>query len=1024
VYQTVAGRRQEVAGSFVLRGANHIGFALGSYDRSRALVIDPSIITYSTFVGNAVSFGIAVDASGEAFIAGSTSDPNFPVTTGLQDTFSPASDSVVISKLNASGSALLYSTFLAGTASGSINEPAGWTSIALDSAGDPYVAGITTDSDFPTSTGFNPTLPYSTALCSGCHVFVASLDSVTGVLVFSGVVAAGRPLALTVANGAAYVAGETIGRAAGIPINQSEVPTTSGVVNGDCLGSLCGFVVEINPFASGPIYATFLPEESPLVFTPYGIAADSSGAYVGGSVVGGSILGDGFVTKLSPGGTNVVYSTRLGIGSQGVPPSTGGGEISAIAVDSKENAYVTGMVNIESAVPPGALPATVGAFRTACAIVPADYGTAGCAPEPFVAKLSASGGLLYATYLGGATATSNAALGAYLSYNGSYGGEDLGTSIAVDSSGDAFVTGNTGEPNFPLTNPVQSSCGVCSPNAFVSELSPDGTQLLFSTYLGGQTSIAVGGQGESTTYAAGIATDSAGNVYVTGTTDAVDFPTTAGAFNTTPGSSSVFVTKILVDQASHGTISISPATIPNGTAGVLYSRVTFTAAGGQATVTISESGGLPSGMTFSNGTLSGTPMLTGSYPIIITATDSQGDTGSENLTLTINCSTITVGPGTLANGMVGAAYPAVAFTETGGVGGITFSETGLPTGIGMTFAAGVLSGTPTAAESFPITVTATDSNQCSGNITDTLTINSLTILPASVADSETITVTDTPMVTAFNNVTPINVAAPVAEFSAGPAIGFNGQSGSQTLEVSSIGSTSLTLDSATISGSPQFTITQIACLNFATSLSTTLSSGGACNFTISYTPSATPATGAATLVFTDNAALSNLTTTAAGANYTQSISLSGSGIDTTTPPPPSATVTIPTINETITVTDIPTVTSVTPVIKIGIASINPYSIAAGAGTYTVTVTLTNDGNVLVNEVTMLKATLSGLGALSFPSGTTLGSLAPGASASFVATFSNSAGAAGKSVPLSFSGSYVAGSLSGNWSVSLRSVTLP
>jgi hypothetical protein len=177
-------------------------------------------------------------------------------------------------------------------------------------------------------------------------------------------------------------------------------------------------------------------------------------------------------------------------------------------------------------------------------------------------------------------------------------------------------------------------------------------------------------------------------------------------------------------------------------------------------------------------------------------------------------------------------------------------------------------------------------------------------------------------------------------------------------------------------------------------------------------------------VFTDNAALSNLTTTAAGANYTQSISLSGSGIDTTTPPPPSATVTIPTINETITVTDIPTVTSVTPVIKIGIASINPYSIAAGAGTYTVTVTLTNDGNVLVNEVTMLKATLSGLGALSFPSGTTLGSLAPGASASFVATFSNSAGAAGKSVPLSFSGSYVAGSLSGNWSVSLRSVTLP
>jgi len=90
----------------------------------------------------------------------------------------------------------------------------------------------------------------------------------------------------------------------------------------------------------------------------------------------------------------------------------------------------------------------------------------------------------------------------------------------------------------------------------------------------------------------------------------------------------------------------------------------------------------------------------------------------------------------------------------------------------------------------------------------------------------------------------------------------------------------------------------------------------------------------------------------------------------------------------------------------------------------VNVTLTNGGNVAIGELTLLKASLGGLGALTFPAGTTLGNLAPGASATFTARFSNSAGAAGKGVPLSLSGTYATGTLSGNWSVSFRSVTLP
>jgi len=379
--------------------------------------------------------------------------------------------------------------------------------------------------------------------------------------------------------------------------------------------------------------------------------------------------------------------------------------------------------------------------------------------------------------------------------------------------------------------------------------------------------------------------------------------------------------------AAAPSVSLTPSTLPfgsenmgttsapltvtltnTGTANLILSTVTMggTNAGDFAESTDSCTGATVTPKSTCTVGVTFTPSATGSRAGSLSFTDNASNSPQTlGLTGTGVCQPITVGPSTLAPGTAGTPYGPVTFTESGGVGATTFSESGaLPTGV--TFSAPVLSGTTTQSGSFPITVTATDSNSCSGNITDTLTINSSTITPAYVTDNETITVTDTPTVTAFNNVTPINVAAPVVEFSAGPTIGFNGQSGSQTLEVSSIGLTSLILDSATISGSSQFTITQIACLNFATSLSTTLSSGGACNFTISYTPSATPATDAATLVFTDNAALSNLTTTAAGANYTQSISLSGSGTDTTPPPPPSATVTIPTINETITVTDTPT----------------------------------------------------------------------------------------------------------------------
>jgi hypothetical protein len=182
------------------------------------------------------------------------------------------------------------------------------------------------------------------------------------------------------------------------------------------------------------------------------------------------------------------------------------------------------------------------------------------------------------------------------------------------------------------------------------------------------------------------------------------------------------------------TITISPASISGGTAGVAYNPVTFTQTGGVGTVTISESGSLPTGMTFSAGTLSGTPTQTGNFNITVTATDQNGCTGSRAYTLVINCPTITVSPASISGGTAGVAYNPVTLTQTGGVGTVTISESGsLPAG--MTFSAGVLSGTPTQTGSFSITITATDQNGCTGSRGYTLVITcpAITVAPTSIS---------------------------------------------------------------------------------------------------------------------------------------------------------------------------------------------------------------------------------------------------------------------------------------------------
>jgi hypothetical protein len=177
------------------------------------------------------------------------------------------------------------------------------------------------------------------------------------------------------------------------------------------------------------------------------------------------------------------------------------------------------------------------------------------------------------------------------------------------------------------------------------------------------------------------------------------------------------------------TITVTNPGVSTGTAGVAFSQ-TFTQAGGQGTITWSETGALPAGITLNSasGVLSGTTNSVGSFPITVTATDGNGCTGSGALyTLTIGCQTINVTNPGVNTGTVDAAF-SQTFTVSGILGTVTWSETGaLPAGITLNSATGVLSGTPTVNGSFLITVKATDTNLCFGTSSYTLTINCQTI---------------------------------------------------------------------------------------------------------------------------------------------------------------------------------------------------------------------------------------------------------------------------------------------------------
>lgn len=504
-YQEINGSRREIASSYSIakdsQASNSytVGFDIEGYDKTKPLVIDP-VLVYSTYLGgsgNDDASGIAVDAAGNAYVIGFTDSTNFPISGAMQPTYGGNPQDIFVSKLNAAGTALVYSTYLGG--SGQDNG----SDIAVDAAGNAYITGYSGSTNFPVANALQPT---RTGLY---NAFVAKLNPTGSQLVYSTYYGGttgeyGSSIAVD-PSGNAYVGGVT---------SSANFPDTAGVIQTNFGGSLAdGFVTKFNAAGNQVLYSTFLGGNGNDGVTS--IAIDPAGnAYVTGvtfstnfptaTPLQATFLGgvfDAFVTKLNPTGTAMGYSTYLG----GTDEDRG----FRVELDAAGNAYVAGMTLSTN-------------FPVVSALQPAIGGGS----DAFVTKLTPGGAISYSTFLGGS-------------------GLDGATGLSVNPAGTVFLTGFTTSPNFPLAAASQATYGGGEFDAFAAKINATGGSLNYSTYIGGAS------------YDTGfdVTADSAGNAFVLGRTSSVNFPLVNPLQPTNGGQFDVFVTKLSANVTISGRVT-------------------------------------------------------------------------------------------------------------------------------------------------------------------------------------------------------------------------------------------------------------------------------------------------------------------------------------------------------------------------------------------------------------------------------------------------------------------------------------
>ncbi|HEX3068708.1 MAG TPA: SBBP repeat-containing protein [Thermoanaerobaculia bacterium] len=525
VYQEISGSRRIVDARYRINGKS-VGFALGSYDHGKPLIIDP-VLDWSTYLGGSdldLSYSIAIDGSGNAYVTGVSGSTDFPTVNPIQGTKAYDWD-VMVAKINAAGTAIVYATYLGGNGGNEYG-----LGIAVDPSGNAYVTGGTNSSDFPVTGG----AIQSTYGGTGAYrdAFAVKINAAGSALVYSTYLGgSGDELAYGIAadsSGNAYIAGYT--ESASLPwISGSALqPTHAG-------GGTDGFVIKIGSTGAN-VWATYLGTSGG---DGLGVVrVDGSGnVWVGGSTdssswpgVNGSSAqstyagnGDAVITEINAAGTAISYATYLG--------GSDYDDLQGLVLDSSGNVYVSGTTLSTSF--PGV---------TGSSIQPSNAGSY----DLYVTKLNSTlTSITWSTFLGGSDF-------------------DESQDIGIDSSNNVYVSGMSTSTDFPVASAIQPAYGGGDVDAIAAKINAAGTAVVWSTYLGGSDA----------DQCYGGAVDGSGNLYLTGFTASNDFPGTSGSAiqSTYAGNTDAWVAKI-GNAASPSLTSISP------TSGVPGTQVTLTGTG-------------------------------------------------------------------------------------------------------------------------------------------------------------------------------------------------------------------------------------------------------------------------------------------------------------------------------------------------------------------------------------------------------------------------------------------------------------
>ena len=522
-FQEEGGVRREVRAQYELGGNGEVGFSLGRYHRDRPLVIDP-VLTYSA--GGIGGLAVAVDREGNAYVTG-IANPAFLTSSGaLQSLHSEGEcydgpnlvrcPDVLLAKLNAEGTEVVYSTFLGGS-----GFDYGY-GVAVDAQGNAYLTGTTSSSDFPVSSdAWQAAIPSEQCgsdlagrFCNSA--FVAKVNADGTALLYS-----------------TYLGGNEGGTGGnGIAVDAHG----SAYVTGDGAGG--GFVAKVHPEGTSLLYSVQGVGGA-------GVALDSRNhAYLSGR--NGN---ESFVTKLDPEGAEVLYSFRLG--GTSVPFDASPQElegITGIAVDRRNNAYVTGYTAYQD------FPTTAGAYSET-APGAGICGSSLCL-DAFVSKLNREGtALVYSTFLGGSSI-------------------DYANGLGVDLQGNAYVTGVTLSSDFPEVQTPGASEG----RIFVSKLDPRGKELVYSVRAGSGDSLEGGSGLWVSPRGSAYVTGQAGSDF-TSTTGAYQASEGNGAFVARlHGDAEVFVPMVLATTESGGAAVNSELILSNRGSRPATLEFTYTAA--------------------------------------------------------------------------------------------------------------------------------------------------------------------------------------------------------------------------------------------------------------------------------------------------------------------------------------------------------------------------------------------------------------------------------------------------------------